>query len=252
MNNSALHLSNAPIIEAIVDIDCDLPPGFCLADHEEAARTLYRTEYPRFRPQFIAEHEIRHPLQDGAPPQVSARTGLQAFQFFSEDERQLVQVRSQGYSFNRLAPYSTLDDYLPEIERTWQCYRELTTPLQIRVVRLQFINRILLPAAGENLNLDRFLRLAPRLPDEDLVFAGFLNHHVVIEKGTSNEATIILNSQPFENGRLPIIFHIEARRQGPADSADWTWIQETLGSLRTLKNRIFRNTLTDECLSLFQ
>ena len=73
---------------------------------------------------------------------MSVRRGIQALQFLHADEKQLVQVRAQGFSFNRLAPYTSLDDYLPEIERTWHLFVGLASPVQIRVVQLRYINRI--------------------------------------------------------------------------------------------------------------
>src|ERR1700730_1851742 len=108
---------NPPIVEAVFDIDCDLPPGFDLAGLETAARAQIQDQYPKFRAQFLQEHKIEA-AQD-APPKMSSRLAVQAFQFLHDDEKQLVQVRAQGFSFNRLTPYTSLDDYLPEIERPW-------------------------------------------------------------------------------------------------------------------------------------
>ena len=72
-----------------------------------------------------------------------------------------MQVRAQGFSFNRLAPYSGLDDYLPEIERTWSLYVDLASPVQIRAIRLRYINRILLPLAANTVDLDEYLKIGP-------------------------------------------------------------------------------------------
>jgi uncharacterized protein (TIGR04255 family) len=71
------------------------------------------------------------------------------------------------FSFNRLAPYTTLDDYLPEIERAWLLYVDLVSPVQIRVIRLRYINRMLLPMPANQLDLDEFLEIGPRVPDEE-------------------------------------------------------------------------------------
>ena len=51
-----------------------------------------------------------------------AKRAIQSLQFLHEDEKQLVQVMAQGFSFNRLAPYTSLDDYLPVIQRTWELF----------------------------------------------------------------------------------------------------------------------------------
>jgi uncharacterized protein (TIGR04255 family) len=202
-----MKLKNPPIVEAVLDIDCDLPPGIGLASLEEPAHASFRDQYPKFRMQFIHEH--RFEMHETEPPRIAARRGLQALQFRSEDERQLVQVRAQGFSFNRLAPYSSLDDYLPEIERTWLLFAKLTKPVQIRRVALRYINRILLPLSGGKLRLEEFLKITPHLPDEEnLEFVSFLRQHAAVERATGNEVTIILTTQLTEAERVPLIFDI--------------------------------------------
>ena len=130
-NTTALQLRNAPIVEAVFDADCDLPPGFDLASLEERSRRQFEAAYPKFQTQFL------HMIEAQAAAMSVAPRAVQAFQHRQEDEKQLVQVRTQGFSFNRLAPYSNLDDYLPEVARTWRLFVTLASPVQVRVVRLR-------------------------------------------------------------------------------------------------------------------
>ena len=251
MNDTKFQLLKAPIIEAVLDIDCDLPPAFDLDALEKPSRDLFRDKYPQLRKQLMQEHTIQTKLDE--PPKMSVRHATQSFQFLQEDGKQLVQVRAQGYSFNRLAPYTSLDDYLPEIERTWHLFVSIAAPVQIRSVRLRFINRILLPMAGGSVNLEDYLKVGPRLPDEErLTFTGFLNQHTAVEAGTGNQVVIILTTQPPENEMLPLILDITATNNGPAQVEDWAWLTSTIQALRALKNSVFRNTLTEQCLNLFQ
>ena len=251
MNEPVLSLSSAPIVEAVLDIECDMPPAIEIASLESHARDLFLDQYPKFRTQFVQEHEIKQ--ESGASPKMSVRQGIQALQFLQDDEKQLVQVRAEGFSFNRLAPYSSLDDYLSEIKRTWRLFVGLALPVQIRLIRLRYINRILLPLTNGRVELDDYLKLGPRLPDEDrLTFAGFLNQHSAVEADTGNRVNIVLTTQPPEQGMLPLIFDIEAASTGNGEPSDWPWILSRIQSLRSLKNRIFRNTLTEQCLKLFQ
>lgn len=246
-----LKLAKAPIVEAVIDIDCDMPPGFDLAALEGPAHEAFRAQYPKFRNQFLEQHRIESKADE--PAKHSAKRALQALQFLHDDEKQLVQVRTQGFSFNRLAPYTTLDDYLPEIHRTWEIFVGIASPVQIRVVRLRYINRILLPFTGERVELADYFKVSPKLPDEDkLQFAGFINQHTAVEVDTGHQVNIVLASQPPENEKLSIIFDICVASAGAAEAEDWTWILAEIQSLRGLKNRIFRNTLSETCLNLFQ
>ena len=251
MSENSLKLTAAPIVEAVVDIECDMPSKFDLAALEGAAREAYRDRYPGFQTQFIEEHKIEQ-LPDG-PAKHTLKRGIQALQFRQQDNKQLIQVRSQGYSFNRLAPYATLDDYLGEIERTWRLFVELAAPVQVRAVRLRYINRLPLPLKDGKLETTDFLKVSPQLPDEsNLTFVGFLNQHSAVEARTGNQANIVLTSQPIEGDKLPVIFDIGVNHLEIGEVENWPWILENILSLRGLKNRIFENTLTKSCLNLFR
>jgi uncharacterized protein (TIGR04255 family) len=173
--------------------------------------------------------------------------------FIQEDEKQLVQVRVEGFSFNRLAPYTSLDDYLPEIERTWRLYVELASPVQIRLVRLRYINRILVPLTAGTVDLDEFLKIGPRLPDEGtLLLSGFLSQQVAIERDTGHQLNLVLTTQAPADQKLPIILDIMVAGGAVGESTDWSNVLPTIRSLRSLKNRMFANTLTQKCIELFQ
>jgi len=251
MTDNPIKLLKAPIVEAVLDIDCDLPPGRDIATLELSAHDLLRAQYPSVRRVFIQTHQLVP--QPDKPPALSMHQAVQALQFVDQDQRQLVQFRAQGFSFNRLAPYSTLDEYFPEIERTWKIFVAVAGPVQIRIVRLRYINRILLPMPGPKLALDDYLRVGPRLPDEDrLTFMGFLDQHTAVETGTGNLVNIVLTTQMPENNMLPLIFDIAVESHGAAEVENWAWLFARIQALRGLKNRVFRSTLTEKCLNLFQ
>ncbi len=251
MTNTEFKLLKAPIIEAVLDIDCDMPPGFDLAAVEGLSRDRFCETYPKFHKQLMQEHKIE--TQPDAPPKMSTRHATQSFQFIHGDGKQLVQVRAEGFSFNRLTPYTSLDEYLPEIERTWRLFISIAKPVQIRAVRLRYINRILIPMPEPRLQLENYLKVGPRLPDEDkLTFTGFLNQHTAVEADTGNHVNIVLTTQPPEEKKLPLIFDITVASPGTAEVENWAWLLSQIQSLRVLKNRVFRNTLTERCLNLFQ
>lgn len=256
----APRLKNPPIIEAVIDVDCDPPLGFDLAALEGVARARFGDRYPKFGTQVIplpvAEANV------GAPPHISFQSALQALQFRQEDEKQLVQIRLQGFSFNRLAPYSSLDDYLPEIERTWRLYVDLVAPVQMRAIRLRYINRIVLPMVANTIDFDEFLKIGRGFPDQDkLVFSGLFIQQTAIEKDTGAEVNLVLRGQTPKvetlavNPKvetLEVILDITVAAAVRSEETDWANMQPVVASLRRLKNRIFAGTLTIKCMELFQ
>lgn len=240
-----------PIVEAVVDIDCDMPASVDVEALRAEAQAALAERYPVTRQRLLSEHQISGAFDK--PLAVTTRQGLVALQYCTSDGKQLVQFRPAGYSFNRLAPYSTLDDYLQEIERTWKLFVAIAMPVVCRAVRLRYINRIELPMVEGRVDIDDYLRVAPRLPDEErLSFAGFFNQHALLEPATGNRATIVFATQQPANETLPILLDIEVMREIDIDPGDWPAISGTIESLRDLKNLLFRDSLTQKCLNLFR
>jgi len=254
MSNTALKLKSPPIVEAILDIECDFAPGQTLGSLEEAATEKFRDRYPKLQKQFLQQLTIGFGTDSHPPIGDNALTpNVAALQFLQEDDKQLVQLRESGYSFNRLTPYRSLDEYLPEIKRTWGIYRDLAIPLLVRVVRLRYINRLNLPFSGQPLDLDLYFKTGPRIPTGDhLISVGFLNQQQFIEASTGYHVTTALASGSPEGNELPVIFDNTVAAQINADPSDWQLLEATIQSLRKLKNRVFFETLEEKCLNLFQ
>lgn len=250
MSQGRFHLENAPIIEAIVDIDCELSPDFELETNRSAIHAVLEDAYPN-----VLRHMVQEPLlstQKDTPPEWSVRQELDALRFQSADEKQLVQFRTGGFSFNRLAPYEGLGNYLCEIRRTWEIFVDLVKPVQVRKIGLRTINQVFLPLENGSLRLEDYLKTGPRLPDEgELTLIGFLNQHQALEPKTQNRVDIVLASQKADEESLTLILDINAFHQCQESPPPWETISEWIASLRELKNSVFRNTLTEKCLKLF-
>ncbi|MCF7676168.1 MAG: TIGR04255 family protein [Akkermansiaceae bacterium] len=237
-------------MEAVMDIDCDLPPTLNFDEVEKLGMEAFGTRYPIRREQFIQQAGVD--MKPDSEPKFFASQGLSAFQFVSEDEKEVVQIRVGGFSYNRMAPYTSFDDYLPEISRCWDEFCRLASPVQIRKIGLRYINRILIPLDGGRINLAEYLKVSPNLPDgAGLQFAGFFHQHQAGDPATGTIANIILASQPNEDTFLPLLLDIEvfkSERLPPAPLLDWS---SQIQSLRDLNNHIFKHSLTETCLSLF-
>ncbi|MES2996896.1 MAG: TIGR04255 family protein [Verrucomicrobiota bacterium] len=251
MNDTGLQLAHAPIIEAVLDIDCDLPPALDMEFLQKEASEALRATYPKFQQQFIQEHIFQK--EGGDLPKVQMYESRGAMQFLSEDGKQLVQFRPNGFSFNRLAPYGSLDDYLPEIESAWNLFVKLTKPVVIRKIGLRMINRMPLPIENGRISFDRYLKTPPRLPQTgtQMMFTGFLEQHGAVDPDSGNHVNIVKTAQLPEGDQWPVIFDIDAFFPCQIEPPAWGELEERIQSLRTLKNQIFKHTLTLECLSLF-
>ena len=253
IRNQPLKLKLPPIVEAVVDIDCDLPPDRPLSKIEEEATASLRESYPKVEKKFIKQ------VQFGIGEQSTHKfkEGIAAFLFRREDGRQLTQFRNGGYSFNRLAPYDGLDTYLPEIKHTWENYKTIALPKTVRKISLRTINRIPLPLDQKgSLKLGEYLQTDPRLPQIDgrtLSFTGFVHRHQIRDEKSGQEAHLVLASQDHQEGKMNLLLDISAfdRSMISLDPQDWDVIESTIQSLRRLKNDLFANILTQKCLDQF-
>ena len=252
----SLPLKNAPIVEAVIEFHCELPPGQDRSGWETAFKQRFVVEYPQCHAQHIQEVQLRMDAGGDMPATKAVRNGVNGFRFLSVDGKQLVQCRVDGFFFNRLAPYTSFDDYLPEALRCWDLYREVAEPVILRQVCLRYINRLLLPLAEGRLSLGKYLKNPPVLATpadgEPFSFVEFVHQHQMAALESKTLVSVVLASQPLESANLPLIFEIVAMRSGDFNPADHAAFEVALQSLRHLKNNVFENTLTPECLKLFQ
>ena len=127
MSGRRAKLRRAPIIEAVLDVDCDMPPALDLGTLETAAQDVFRDRYPKFRTQFVQEHAIQAPVEGS--PKLSVRRGLQAFHFLQADERKDEEKREKVFTYDwRLWTIPELRDALLEAGfRNVNVYWEGTT-----------------------------------------------------------------------------------------------------------------------------
>ncbi len=248
-------LAKAPIIEAVVEFHCELPPGLNRAVFEAGVKQAFGPTYPKLQTNYIQEYKIE--AQPNQAPQSAVLHAVHGYRHNSEDGKQIVQTRFDGFFFNRLSPYSSLDDYLPEVQRCWSLYREVAQPVIVKQLALRYINRLLFPIVEGKLSLQEFLRHAPQLPrprseGHELTFTGFMHHHQMFEKQTNSLGNLIIAAQPIEATQLPVVVDITVLRQGLFQPEAWSQFAIALSELRALKNHIFKETITDKCLTLFQ
>jgi uncharacterized protein (TIGR04255 family) len=171
------------------------------------------------------------------------------FLFASDDNRQVVQARLDGFAFSRLKPYVSWESLRDEARTLWERYRELANPEAITRVALRYINRIELPLPFSDFKdyILTFPDIAPGLPQG---LSYFLTRLVMPRADI--EATAIINEtmeQPTE--RVPLIFDIDVFRIGAFDVGGdeyWRYFEQ----LRNFKNEIFFRSMTDKAKELFQ
>jgi len=240
----------APIIEAVISFDCELAPNHKLEELKDNVPAYLEEAYPIKQNTQELTQEFKA-TKDGVALNVSPQN--LGFRFTQENKEQLTQFKTNGFSFNRLIPYSSLDDYIEEIKKLWAIYLEVAKPVTLKRISMRYINRINIPIIENSPSLkDYFTVTPPVFPGNKLLLAGmFQSIQLVCPDSKANAQLTIATENPTEM-HVPIIVDIEAFINLNQDPSSFKVDGEEIKILRDLKNSIYRTTLTQECQNLFQ
>lgn len=134
-------LRKAPITEALIDIRVKLTPDLDVRKIDSIYESI-KNEYPLKQEQKISQvHVEQKPGEDI----VKSLIKISGYRYISSDEKRIVQVRLDGFTFSRLHPYTTWEDLRSEAYRLWLLYKEITSPELIIRVALRYINNLNIP-----------------------------------------------------------------------------------------------------------
>src|SRR6266540_2275623 len=149
------HLDRAPITEALVDFKTNLPDDFPV-DKLSSVSSQLKNDYPNREEQNTFQAQFRFEGKGAVEPTpvTTKALGLRGYFFRSSDGLKVAQFRRDGFTFNRLAPYTTWEDVRAEALRLWTLYREIAQPDGLERLALRYLNRLVVPPRG---NLETYL-----------------------------------------------------------------------------------------------
>jgi uncharacterized protein (TIGR04255 family) len=153
------HYEKAPITEALIDIRAELSSELRFEDLQSFKKHV-SSDYPHEETRNLAEGIIRF----GPSLQASAQQKPWGLMFRNEQNNQVLQVRLDGFTFSRLAPYEDFEHLRDEARRLWDIYRELVRPKGITRVAVRYINQLNLP--GARVEPRDYLNIFPHVSDK--------------------------------------------------------------------------------------
>jgi len=241
MATRPLHFDNPPIREAIIAIQVhDLPDSIVeeLNKLPQDVKETYPTSTPMSLSQFVGE----------ISPQRTAASAHQrslGLQFNSADSKQIFQVRLNGFSFHRLAPYESWRPFRDEAFKLWGLYRKCVGPVKIVNFSVRYVNALLVPAPGL---LEDYLRVYPQLAPE--IPQMLRNYYMRLDLPLENEGSgdgiltmtqTLLPSEPGTSSILLDNLFTYAALEVPDDT-----LWKRIDAVQAVKNRLFLATLTPE------
>lgn len=246
--NTFPHLRNAPITEAIIDIQAALPSDISLSDLERFQSGIAdRFSERKERRSFKTRIELQGDVPKVHTPDATKADG---YLFTSSSEQLIAQARVDGFTLSRLKPYHTGDKFMEEARDLWQRYLSVARPKKVTRLAVRNINRIEMEAGSP---LERYVLTVPEIARSlpQIMDGFFLRLLLPDASGAHAIVTETFGEIGQETQVIPLIFDIDAFREvdlGPNDADIWQIVSE----LRAFKNRIFFNSITAQCLEAYR
>jgi len=231
--------ANAPIVEALIELRCQLPPETTLDVLGQLADDdpTYPTAEPRV--EFTAQIE-------GSSAGIAGRQLGHLFR--RSDGLRAIQAVLDRFIYSWLPPYETWEPFVAEAEEWWLKYRQLARPQHINRVGVRFINKIEIPAPQVEISdyLRTNVQLSPVLPQE---LEGFFMQTAILLTEYSSKCQIVSTVVPPSGpDRTALILDIDVWKDVdlpvPSDQLDEV-INSSLSELRAAKNFVFEASITD-------
>jgi uncharacterized protein (TIGR04255 family) len=239
-------LRKAPITEALIDIRVKLALDLDVRKIDSIFESI-KNEYPKKQEQRISQvHVEQKPDEDI----VKSLRKINGYRYISSDERRIVQLRLDGFTFSRLDPYITWEDLHNEAYRLWLLYRELTSPELIMRVALRYINNLNIPMPIKDFS--DFLTAPPPVPEGlPQGVSSFLTRVVIHEPTIGANAIITQALEQVITDVAPIILDIDVFKlqpEGIEEKEVWNIIEK----LRHFENQIFSKSITDKLKEMYK
>lgn len=132
------HYSKPPIQEVILEVKADLP------DQSKDVALLRRLE-KQIDGRFVASRTIDEKPNDAA----EANARIIGQEFRSANPVEIVRAKSDGFSFHKLPPYTSWEEWKPRAAQAFDSYRKLVHPKRLTWASVRYVNRILVPTPAE-------------------------------------------------------------------------------------------------------
>lgn len=239
---SQQNYSFAPIIEAVIDIRVLPKKDLSFTSLDEIVRKEFLKEYPLVAKQFQNEFL----LQSGEHPQANPIISNEGLRFTSEGNKEILQIRENGFIFSKLAPYENWEKFRDKAKHLFTIYQIATSPQSIIRVAVRFINRFEFP--GNNIKIPDYLNVFPHIP-ENCSMKGF-SMQAAIDQSDIDSTLIITQAllPSVKPNTVSILLDFDLFNESLREPEKDIWI--LLEQMRARKNHFFEIAITDKTREL--
>lgn len=230
----------------MIDIRAELRPDFQIEDLA-AIHEQIKSEYPTRQDLMVFKANIQV-QPEGIVKSDQTKLG---FAFRSADGKQVMQARTNGFTFSRLYPYKDWNSLRSEAWELWNVYQKVAKPVRTIRVAVRYINRIDIPFPMADLRdyLCTFPEISPELPQ---LLTGYIMQLLIPVKDIGVTLSLIEASVPAPGPDISSInLDIDLFKEDASDFDTDEKVWGLLDQLRDKKNEIFEKCITDRARELF-
>ena len=243
------NLSNPPIRELVIDIRTIVPEEFKPKKFKAIHKSIGKS-YP-----FIEErHKVEGHIGFGpnADKQLPLSPTFVGYVFKSKSEKNLVQFRSDGFTINKIKPYSGWGTELKKAMKFWPEYVRIAKPQKISRIAVRAINDVVFDLKEHS--LDELFVIAPKFPrtKSPLQVPNFFHRTGFVDPESDIRATLLHTFEgKMDKTKINFVLDIDVYREQEV-AVDDPSLWEQFEQLNNLKDELFFNCLTAKGLELFR
>lgn len=239
------HLRNAPIGEALIDFRV-LRRELISADVFSGLGALVGQRYSQSR--VMQSVRARFGIDQGQMVEPSSTQAAVGWIYIAEGA--VAQFRVDGFTFNKLEPYTTWEQVFGEAIRLWAVYVTASAPTEVTRLAVRYINRMRVPGPA---NLQDYLTAPPALPPEISPRVQEFLSRVVVQDSTRDASVILVQAleSSLDPSLIPLLLDIDAFKAVSLPPEDPS-LPRVFEQLRMLKNEVFYASITERTVEMYE
>jgi uncharacterized protein (TIGR04255 family) len=191
---------------------------------------------------------------DGNTAGTAVESQTEGFRRASTDQQEITLLMPGSLIVSQLAPYPGWDTFFGRFQRDWLSWKEAVSYNKVSRVGIRYINRIDIPATDSPIIMqEEYINVGVQAPDSLGPTIAYASQAVfglpaIQSKLVVNTAVVLPPPIP---GYASFLIDLDLGREEGVPQRD-DMIFALLGQMRTEKNRIFEDCITDKARDLFQ
>lgn len=234
----SIHYENAPIAEAVIDVQCE----FRIVPSLEKLKAFASELSDQF-PQSQAIQRVEVAFAEQPSIRDSSQLGLR---LSNADLTRVMQLRTNGISFAHLRPYSNWRAYREEFRPILQAFIERFDPVSAKRLAVRYINQIEIPSG---ISVEDYINIGPRLVESISQVNGYFLQLTLPIQGEGDEWGAIVNTGLLAGStsdQMKLLLDLDVFCAHPVAATNDNSIWPILDKLRDAKNGFFEAFITEK------